>query len=207
MHPSRNLRWKKGRSNTKEGISVIGENTKKIVKTIRIDVDKCNGCRSCEVICSAFHAADKYGSVNPGKARIRVVHDPLKDIYFPVYAGDYAPAECAGRDRYIIDGKEFDECALCRASCPSRDDFKEPDSGLPLKCDMCEDDPPQEEPLCVQWCINDALIYEEREVESEEEVKPEEMEIGLESMVDKYGLEKVIDAIARMSVTEETSRR
>jgi benzoyl-CoA reductase subunit BamC len=186
---------------------VIGENTKKIVKTIRIDVDKCNGCRSCEVICSAFHAADKYGSVNPGKARIRVVHDPLKDIYFPVYAGDYAPAECAGRDRYIIDGKEFDECALCRASCPSRDDFKEPDSGLPLKCDMCEDDPPQEEPLCVQWCINDALIYEEREVESEEEVKPEEMEIGLESMVDKYGLEKVIDAIARMSVTEETSRR
>jgi benzoyl-CoA reductase subunit BamC len=136
-----------------------------------------------------------------------VVHDPLKDIYFPVYAGDYAPAECAGRDRYIIDGKEFDECALCRASCPSRDDFKEPDSGLPLKCDMCEDDPPQEEPLCVQWCINDALIYEEREVESEEEVKPEEMEIGLESMVDKYGLEKVIDAIARMSVTEETSRR
>ena len=25
----------------------------KIVKTIKIDVDKCNGCRACEVICSA----------------------------------------------------------------------------------------------------------------------------------------------------------
>jgi benzoyl-CoA reductase subunit BamC len=196
-----------GGSNTKEGITVIGENKKKIVKTIRIDVDKCNGCRSCEVICSAFHAADKYGTVNPGRARIRVVHDPLKDIYFPVYAGDYAPAECAGRDRYIIDGKEFDECALCRASCPSRDNFKEPDSGLPLKCDMCEDDPPQEEPLCVQWCINDALTYEEREEDTEEEIKPEEMEVGLESMVDKYGMEKVIDAITRMSVKEVTSRR
>jgi benzoyl-CoA reductase subunit BamC len=64
---------------------------------------------------------------------------------------------------------------------------------------MCEDDPPQEEPLCVQWCLNDALIYEVREEEVEEDVKLDEMEIGLESMVDKYGLQKFIDAVARMS--------
>ena len=178
------------------------EQMKKIVKTITIDLDKCTGCRACEVICSAFHAADKYSSINPARARIRVIREPLTDIYVPVYAGDYAPAECAGRDKYTIDGKEYEECAFCRASCPSRDEFKEPDSGLPLKCDMCEDDPPQEEPLCVQWCLNDALIYEEREEEAEEEVKLEEMEIGLESMVDKYGLQKVIDAIARISMKE-----
>jgi len=172
---------------------------KKTVKTIRIDVDKCNGCRACEMICSAFHAAEKYGTTNPGRARIRVIREPLRDIYVPVFAGDYSPAECAGRDIYIIDGKEYEECAFCRASCPSRDVFKEPDSGLPLKCDMCEDDPPQEEPLCVQWCLNDALIYEVREEEVEEDVKLDEMEIGLESMVDKYGLQKVLDAVARMS--------
>ena len=172
---------------------------KKTVKTIRVDVDKCNGCRACEMICSAFHAAEKYGTTNPGRARVRVIREPLRDIYVPVFAGDYSPAECAGRDIYIIDGKEYEECAFCRASCPSRDVFKEPDSGLPLKCDMCEDDPPQEEPLCVQWCLNEALIYEEREDEVEEEVKLDEMEIGLESMVDKYGLQKVIDAVARMS--------
>ena len=172
---------------------------KKIIKTIRVDVDKCNGCRACEMICSAFHAAEKYGTTNPGRARIRVIREPLRDIYLPVFAGDYSPAECAGRDIYIIDGKEYEECAFCRASCPSRDVFKEPDSGLPLKCDMCEDDPPQEEPLCVQWCLNDALIYEVREEEVEEDVKLDEMEIGLESMVDKYGLQKVLDAVARMS--------
>jgi benzoyl-CoA reductase subunit BamC len=181
---------------------VIGENNKRIVKTIKIDIDKCNGCRSCEVICSAFHAADKYGTTNPARARIRVIREPLSDIYFPVYAGDYAPAECAGRDKYIIDGKEYEECALCRSSCPSRDEFKEPDSGLPLKCDMCEDDPPLDEPLCVKWCLNDALIYEVREEDTEEEVKLEEMEIGLVSMVDKYGLQKVIDAVARISTKE-----
>jgi benzoyl-CoA reductase subunit BamC len=129
-----------------------------------------------------------------------VIHEPLQDIYIPVFAGEYTPAECTGRDKYTIDGKEYDECAFCRASCPSRDVFKEPDSGLPLKCDMCEDDPPQEEPLCVQWCVNDALTYEEREEEVEEEdVKQEEMEMGLESLIDKYGLQKVMDTVARMS--------
>ena len=75
----------------------------------------------CEVICSAFHAAPKYSSNNPARSRIRVIRDPLSDIYVPVYAGEYTAAECAGRDKYMIDGKEYEECAFCRASCPSRD--------------------------------------------------------------------------------------
>jgi benzoyl-CoA reductase subunit BamC len=181
----------------------MGEKKKKIVKSIKIDVDKCNGCRACELICSAFHATPKYSSNNPARSRVRLIREPLRDIYLPVYAGEYAPAECMGRDQYIIDGKEYEECAFCRASCPSRDAFKEPDSGLPLKCDMCEDeDDPQEKPLCVQWCLNDALIYEEREEEVEEEVKQEDVEIGLESMIDKYGLEKVMDTVARLSASK-----
>ena len=53
--------------------------------------------------------------------------------------------------------------------------------------------------MCVQWCLNNALIYEEREEEVEEEVKPDEMEIGLESLASKYGLQKVLDTVARMS--------
>src|SRR4030043_2034881 len=154
--------------------------TKKKVKTIKIDADKCNGCRACEIICSAFHATPQYSSVNPAKSRIQVISHRLKDIWLPVFAGEYAPAECMGRDVYIIDEKEYDECGFCRASCPSRGIFKEPDSGLPLKCDMCESDPPLEKPMCVQKCLNDVLIYEEREEkEEEEEVKLEEVERGL----------------------------
>jgi len=180
-----------------------GEKKKKIVKTIRIDVDKCNGCRACEMICSAFHATPKYSSNNPARSRIRLIRYSLRDIYLPVYAGEYTVAECAGRDKYMIDGKEYDECAFCRASCPSRDVFKEPDSGLPLKCDMCESEPTQEKPLCVQWCINDALIYEEREEETEEEVNKEELVIGLESLANKYGLHKIMDIVARMSESKK----
>jgi benzoyl-CoA reductase subunit BamC len=172
---------------------------KRKVKVIKIDTDKCNGCRACEVVCSAFHATPKYSSNNPARSRIRLIREPIRDVYLPVYAGEYAVAECMGRDKYIIDGKEYDECDFCRSACPSRQAFKEPDSGLPLKCDMCESDPPLDKPMCVQWCLNDALIYEEREEEVEEQAKPEEVEIGLEALANKYGLQKVIDVVARMS--------
>jgi benzoyl-CoA reductase subunit BamC len=181
----------------------MGEKKKKLVKIIKVDLDKCNGCRACEVICSAFHAVPKYSSNNPARARIRVVHEPLRDVYVPIRAGDYTPAECTGRHIYIINEKEYDECSFCGVSCPSREVFKEPDSGLPLKCDMCESDPPLEEPMCVQWCLADALTYEEREEEVEEEEKREEMEIGLESLANKYGLQEIMDAVARMSMSKK----
>jgi benzoyl-CoA reductase subunit BamC len=180
-----------------------GEKKNKTIKSIRIVVDKCVGCMACEVICSAYHATPKYSSNNPARSRIRVIRDPIADIYVPVYAGEYAVAECAGRDKYTIDGKDYDECAFCRASCPSRDLFKEPDSGLPLKCDMCESDPPLEKPMCVQWCLNDALVYEEREEEADEEVKLEDLEIGLEALANKYGLHKIMDIVTRMSASKK----
>jgi benzoyl-CoA reductase subunit BamC len=169
---------------------------KKKVKLIKIDLEKCNGCRACEVICSAYHAAPKYSTINPARSRIRLIRDPLKDMYLPVYAGEYTPSECMGRDQYIIEGKVYDECGFCRASCPSRDVFKEPDSGLPLKCDMCED---EDEPLCVTWCLAKALTYEEREEEVEEEVKAADIEIGLQSLVDKYGLQDLVETVVRMT--------
>lgn len=177
----------------------MGEKKTKTVKTIKINADECNGCRACEVICSAFHSLPKYSSNNPARSRIRVIRDPLRDIYVPVYAGEYAPAECMGRDKYVIDGKEYDECAFCRAACPSRDIFKEPDSNLPLKCDMCEG---EDEPLCVKWCLVDALTYEEREEEVEEEEvqeEREELEIGLESLANRHGMDKIMETIVRMS--------
>ena len=99
----------------------------------------------------------------------------------------------------MLDGKEYSECDFCRASCPSRDFFKEPDSGLPIKCDMCEDNEPGEKPLCVQWCLNNALTYEEREEEVDEEEKPGDVETGLESMINKYGLEKIKDTVQRLA--------
>ncbi len=182
---------------------IMSEKKKKIIKTIKVDADKCNGCRACEMICSAFHASPQYAGNNPARARIQVLRDPLKDLYLPVYAGEYARAECLGRDRYVIDGKEYEECAFCRSACNSRNLFKEPDSGLPLKCDMCESDPTLEKPLCVQWCLVEALTYEEREEEVEEEVRPEEVETGVEALIEKFGWQKVLDTLSRLASVKE----
>ncbi|HDI78021.1 MAG TPA: (4Fe-4S)-binding protein [Desulfobacteraceae bacterium] len=183
------------------------ERKKKIVKQIKIDADKCNGCRACEAVCSAFHSDPKYGTINPERARIKVHFDPLRNMFVPVFAGPYTASECMGRNRYIIDGKEYDECLFCRASCPSREIFKEPDSGLPLKCDMCENEPPLEQPRCVEVCLVDALTYEEREEEGEEEERPQELDMGLEALIDKFGLDKVMDSILRISSSKKEQGR
>ena len=119
----------------------------------------------------------------------------MKNIWLPVFAGEYTPSECIGRDIYVIDGKEYDECAFCRAVCPSRELFKDPDSGLPIRCDMCEG---EDKPLCVEHCLNDVLIYEEREEEVEEQVEMSTLDSGLASLVEAYGLEKTTNAFARI---------
>ncbi len=177
---------------------------KKLIKEIKVDITKCTGCRSCEMACSAFHAIPKYSSLNPSKARIRVYMDEVRDLYVPIRAGDYTQAECNGRNLYVINGEEYSECAFCPASCPSRDYFKEPGSGLPLKCDMCEDVPPIAEPMCVQACKFDALTYEEREEgvpeeETQEAENQMELKTAYESLVKKHGKKKVADTFSRLS--------
>lgn len=175
----------------------MSETKKRIIKTINIDADKCNGCRACEVICSSFHAMPPYSSNNPARSRVRVVRDPLRDIYIPLYAGDYTESECMGRDKFIIDGKEYDECGFCRTSCPSRDLFREPDSGLPLKCDLCDG---EAEPLCVKWCLVGALSVTEREIEEPaEDLKNQELEIGLQSLMKRFGTEKLLDTVGQIT--------
>ncbi len=179
---------------------------KRVIKDIKVDIDKCIGCRACEMACSAFHAKPRFSSMNPARARIRVTIDEIRDVYVPVRATDYAMAECSGRNAYTIEGKEYSECNFCGVSCPSRDLFKEPDSGLPLKCDMCEEDETLDEPWCVKVCRCDALTYHEREddrPEGEDE-EPGELEVSLDSLVDKYGLTQLAETVARMQSREGT---
>lgn len=175
--------------------------SKKIVKEIKVDIEKCTGCRACEMACSAFHATPRYSTINPAKSRIRIVADELRDEYVPLRAADYTPSECTGRHVYLINGKEYSECSFCGASCPSRDYFVEPDSGLPLKCDMCESVPPLAEPMCVQVCGTDALTYVEREEEREQKVQPKrgQIEVGLEYLVQQYGIDAVAESLNELA--------
>lgn len=166
------------------------------IKTIKIDVNKCTGCRACEAICSSFHS--DYSRVNPERSRIRVLVDMENNLYVPIIAGPHTPGECPGRYEMTIDGKRYDECPFCRASCPSRGLFKEPDSKLPLKCDMCGE-PPQPEPLCVKVCLSDALTYVEREEDGESDEDPGDKNRALDYLIERYGYDEIREILDRKS--------
>jgi benzoyl-CoA reductase subunit BamC len=173
------------------------EKTKKRIKEIRFDMDKCNGCRSCEIVCSQIHASPKYSSVNPAKARIRVIIDEFADNYIAIRAGQYTEAECNARNSFTIRGREFGTCEFCPASCPSRDAFKDPESGLPFKCDGCEGED-TDTPWCVRECHSGALTYVEKEVE-EEPKKTDELSVSVLTLLRRHGIEKVVDTIAKVA--------
>lgn len=136
---------------------------RKVLKAIRIDLGKCTGCRACEVACSSYHSEPKFGAVNPKRSRIRVVRDEARDLFVPILAGPYTDEECKSRPVFIIGGKEYSQCSFCRASCSTRDLFKEPDCSIPLKCDMCGEPMPEGGPFCVRRCLHGALVYSEVE--------------------------------------------
>jgi len=118
---------------------------------IRIDYDKCTGCHLCEMACSLQHIDNTF---NSKRSRIRVF--TVGEYHFPVIAGPYTDAECTSKSNIIIDGHEIDGCLLCRASCPVKPIFKEPDVDIPLKCDFCGDPP---DPQCVWVCTSGALTF------------------------------------------------
>lgn len=173
----------------------------KIIHEILVDVDKCTGCRACEMACSAFHSNPKFSSINPAKARIRVVSNELTDEYVPIFAGNHTKSGCDGRHVYTVDGKTYSECSFCRASCPTRDYFIEPDSRFPLKCDMCESTPALKQPWCVEVCGEHALVYSEREVPREQAAQEPlgQLEIGLQTLMKQHGLEAVIARLKQIS--------
>ena len=119
---------------------------------IKIDHTKCCGCKLCEVACSLKHTDE----VNPQRSRIRVFLG--EKFCLPVIAGPYTEAACNSKSLVCIDGKEIDGCVVCRASCPVKSVYKEPDTGIPLKCDFCGDPP---DPECVKWCAPEALMFVE----------------------------------------------
>ena len=67
---------------------------------------------------------------------------------------------------------------------------------------MCLDEPPQDEPLCVKWCLSDALTYVDGDEEEVKEDTADEMDMGLDSLVKKHGLRTVMESLAKMKEKE-----
>jgi len=130
---------------------------------IFVDTDKCTGCRVCEVACSYF----KNGRVNPRKARIRVTRlsrigfdKPSVCIQCPnPKCVTACPVEALVKNPplgtiELLENK-CTGCAACVDACPMGAINTDPDTGLPLICDLCGG-----EPKCVEYCPKNALTYE-----------------------------------------------
>ena len=126
------------------------------IKGIKVDINKCVGCRICELVCSFFHTQDTY---NPRQSRIRVFSDDeVTGLSFPIRCTQVVEKPCPTKTSVVINEAEFDACSLCMAACPSRELFRDPVTKKILRCDLCGGDP-----SCVKWCPTGTLTIKEAE--------------------------------------------
>ena len=137
-------------------------------KILSVDLDKCGGCRTCELICSWSH---NKGTIRPSVARIHVFKEESLGINFPMFCQQCEEAPCMAscpenaiyRDvtvgALLIDPDACLGCKACMTVCPYGAIGFDSDKQLMLKCDLCQGDP-----QCVKWCPREALRYETAEI-------------------------------------------
>jgi len=149
----------------------------------QIDVEKCTGCRMCEVACTFRHEQDFAFS----KARIRVVSSS-EEGYQPIpcslllnrtlsMINSLSPSltfsahrpvcvEACGTGALTIHPKmgylqlRIERCSGCKKcvkACPLQVIRFDEERKIPLICDMCEGSPE-----CVEWCQPKALVVVEQ---------------------------------------------
>jgi len=127
---------------------------------INVDIEKCNGCKLCELACSLKHE----GVACPARSRIEIIE--IKDTLFvPTYCFQCEDASCmkvcpvnaltrdSKNDLIIMDKETCINCKACAFACPFGA-IGIDSEGKTFKCDLCDG-----EPLCVQVCPVNALSY------------------------------------------------
>jgi len=132
----------------------------KMEKQLVINVDRCTGCRMCEMACSL----EKEGECNTRYSRIKVIKmDEGLDIPLvclqcedPV-CENVCPVKAITRDSngaLVINYDLCIGCKLCLALCPLGATSIDPWLKRIIKCDLCNGDP-----TCVKFCQPKAIEY------------------------------------------------
>jgi len=131
-------------------------------KVLKINYEKCTGCRLCELVCSVKHD----GISNPIRSRIKVVKWEAEGLYIPMSCQQCQDAPCmnacpakaismnAALGRIEIDYEICIGCRTCVSVCPfGAMSFNSIDRKV-IKCDICDGDP-----QCVRFCEVKALEF------------------------------------------------
>lgn len=129
------------------------------MKKIKVEQERCTGCRLCETVCSLSHE----GKLNLTVSRIQV--DPSSE-------SEYQPKTCrqcqncppseicpTGAFQWnketgvvTIVEEKCDQCGLCISECPFASVFET--NGRILVCDICGGGP-----RCVEVCQKQAIVF------------------------------------------------
>jgi len=135
---------------------------KKMQKALHINVDKCTGCKQCEMACSYV----KEGSFNPSKSRIRIFdfHEQGRFVPYTCTQCDEAWCQQACPTNAITTNamngvKEVNDalcvgCKVCTIACPFGTVNYNASTGKVIKCDLCGGDPE-----CAKACPTQAIIF------------------------------------------------
>jgi len=131
-------------------------------KVLKIDYEKCTGCRLCELVCAVKH--DHVS--NPMRSRIRVIKWEAEGIYVPMACQQCADAPCVNAcpvkalsmnedlGRVEVDYDVCIGCRTCVSVCPFGGmQYISADKRV-VKCDLCDGDP-----QCVRFCEVKALEF------------------------------------------------
>jgi Fe-S-cluster-containing dehydrogenase component len=143
------VNFRKGRSSFQGGDPV----------RINVDLNKCTGCRTCEIICSF----SRNRQINPRKARLEVVRVDKTGLDTPIICVQCDKPKCAeacpegaiSKDNLGIvkvNTRRCVGCGMCADACVMGAIRIDPDSKTPLICDLCDG-----KPKCIEWCCTNAL--------------------------------------------------
>ncbi|MGC8719749.1 MAG: 4Fe-4S dicluster domain-containing protein [Thermodesulforhabdaceae bacterium] len=145
------------------------------MKEIFVRVERCVGCRSCELACAVEHSRSKnlseaINEIPRPRRRIYVEQIEARKVPFVCRHCEDAPCVRSCRTgaltqdpitRIVTHNPErCIGCWLCAMTCPYGVINREEERRIAVKCDRCPD---RDEPACVNACRTKALIFAEEQ--------------------------------------------
>ncbi|NOX97806.1 MAG: 4Fe-4S dicluster domain-containing protein [Nitrospirae bacterium] len=145
------------------------------MKYLFCNLEKCLGCKSCEIACALEHSRSKdlFQAVEEKPSpRYRLKVEYGKERAFPLACRHCdEPAcvvacmsGCLSKDSktgaVVQDEERCVGCWMCLMVCPYGAVNPDGERKLPLRCDRCRE---KEEPACVVACPTGALVFMEPE--------------------------------------------